>query len=305
MDYIETIQEKTEINNKNLLNWIGISKSKYYYWKENDLIPDKEKLNIPKRHWLLDWERTAIIEYALENRGEGYRRLTYMMLDENVVAVSPSSVYRVLKRAGLLNKWNTVSKSKKGSGFHQPTSFNEHWHTDIKYVNYKGTFLFLITIFDGYSRYVVHHDLRLHMQETDIEIVLQGAIEKYPSAKPRIISDNGRQYISKDFASYLRTLELQHIKTSIMYPQSNGKIERYHRNISSECLSKKSFINLEDARKQIAEYVEFYNTKRLHSALNYLTPEDYVKGRVDERLNEREQKLLMAKKLRYSVKNAS
>lgn len=89
------------------------------------------------------------------------------------------------------------------------------------------------------------------MQEYDIEITIQRALEKYPSYKPRIISDNGPQYISKDFAEYLKIVGLQHIRTSIAYPQSNGKIERYHRTIHEECLMKKSLINLKDAHKQI------------------------------------------------------
>ncbi|MFA5011994.1 MAG: integrase core domain-containing protein [Ignavibacteria bacterium] len=137
------------------------------------------------------------------------------------------------------------------------------------------------------------------------KLVVQSGIDKYSNAKPRIISDNGSQFISKDFAGYLKMLGLKHVRTSIMYPQSNGKIERFHRTISTECIRKKSMIDLNDARKQIANYVEFYNTKRLHSALNYLTPEDYVKGRKDDRLKERESKLIEAKKARYEAANVS
>lgn len=301
LDYISNITYKSDIKINQMINWIGIPKSKYYYWKNNDTVPDKSKATIPKRHWILNWEREAIIEYALNHIGEGYRRLTYMMMDENVVAVSPSTVYRVLKRVGLLNKWNEVKPSMKGKGFIQPINFNEHWHIDIKYINHKGIFLFLITIIDGCTRYVVHHDLRLSMTERDVEIVLQCAKDKYPIAKPRIISDNGSQFISKDFTVYLKLLGLKHVRTSIMYPQSNGKIERFHRTITTECLRKKSMLDLKDARYQIAKYVEFYNTKRLHSALNYLTPVDYVEGRKDDRLKEREVKLKRAKEQRYEA----
>mgnify|MGYP001176897582 FL=1 len=305
MDYVENITGKTEIKIFQMVNWIGIPKSRYYYWKENDLVPDKSKAIIPKRHWILDWERQSIIEYALKHTGEGYRRLTYMMIDENVTAVSPSTVYRVLKRAGLLNKWNEVKRSMKGTGFIQPTEFNQDWHIDIKYINHKGIFLFLISIIDGYSRYIVHHDLRLHMTERDVEIVVQCAVDKYSIACPKIISDNGSQFISKDFANYLKLLGLKHIKTSIMYPQANGKVERFHRTISEECLRKQSMLDLQDARNQVSKYVEFYNTKRLHSALNYLTPEDYVMGRQDQKLKEREEKLKRAKELRYEAANVS
>jgi len=142
------------------------------------------------------------------------------------------------------------------------------------------------------------------MQEFDIEITIQRALEKYPGYKPRIISDNGPQFISKDFAEYLKFVGLQHIRTSIAYPQSNGKIERYHRTVHEECLMKTSLINLDDARKQIASYIDYYNTERLHSSLFYLTPEDFLLGRVEIKLNEREKKLKQARKNRTEVRYA-
>ena len=227
-----------------------------------------------------------------------------MMMDEDVVAVSPSSTYRVLRSAGLLNRWNQTKTNSKGTGFIQPLGPNQHWHVDIKYVNFKGTFLFLISVIDGYSRYNVHHELRQNMQEYDVQLTIQKALEKYPAYKPRIISDNGSQFICKDFAQYMKFAGLQHIRTSIAYPQGNGKIERYHRTAGEECLSKASFINIEDARKQIAEYVEFYNTKRLHSSLCYLTPEDFMLGRMREKLDVRESKLTEARKNRIEMRNA-
>jgi len=307
VEYTEKINIETDLKIKQLIKWLGITSSKYYSWRNKQVIPGDNPVNrfkIPKSHWLLYSEINAIIDYAKEHPEEGYRRLAYMMLDENVVAASPSSVYRVLKKAGLLNKWNTVKSKTKGKGFNQPTKFNEHWHTDIKYVNFRGTFLFLISVIDGFSRYIVHHELRTHMQESDVVIVIENALEKYPDAKPNLITDNGSQYISKDFAKYLKMVELKHIRTSVRYPQSNGKIERFHRTIQTECISRQSLIDLDDARNQLTIYINYYNTKRLHSSLYYLTPEDYVMGRVETRLKEREEKLLNAKKNRFLYRNA-
>ncbi len=299
------VNRKTEISCHRLISWLGISRSKYYSWNIRIGKINEHNGKIPRNHWLLPWEREAIIEYAKLQINEGYRRLTYMMLDENVVAVSPATVYRVLKAAGLLNRWNKTSSQLKKHGFDQPKFPHEHWHIDIKYVNFRGTFLFLISIIDGYSRYIVHHELRINMQEYDVEITLQRAVEKYPEAKPRLISDNGTQFISKDFTEYLRFVGLQHVRTSIAYPQSNGKIERFHRTIHDECLMKKSLIDLEDARKQIKSYIEYYNTKRLHSSIFYLTPEDFLNDRVNERIKVREDKLKDAKIKRYELRNAS
>jgi len=296
---------KTNTQVSKLLHLIGISSSKYYSWIDRKNQTNNHNGIIPKKHWIIDWEREAIINYAKEHLGEGYRRLTYMMIDEDIAAVSPSTTYRVLKSAGLLNRWNKIKKSSKGNGFIQPTEPHQHWHTDIKYVNFHGTFLFLISVIDGYSRYIVHHELRMNMQEYDVEITVQRALEKYSGVKPRLITDNGPQYISKDFAEYLKFAGLQHIRTSIAYPQSNGKIERYHRTIHEECIAAQSMINLEDARQQIAKFIDYYNNKRLHSSLFYLTPDDFLNNRIVEKLDERNVKLQLAKKARYEVKHVS
>ena len=284
---------------------IGISKSKYYSWQKRFGMDNKHNASVQKKHWLLDWEKEAMIAYAKKHPGIGYRRLTYMMLDENVVAVSPSTTYRVLKKAGLLYRWNPGRKTtSKGNGFKQPSTIHKHWHIDIKYVNFKGVFLFLISIIDGFSRFIVHHELRRNMQTFDVELTLQRALEKYPGVSPRIISDNGSQFISKDFAAFLKLSGLQHIRTSVAYPQSNGKIERFHRSISEEHLRKQSFINLDDAKRQISMYIDHYNTERLHSALFFLTPEDFLLDRVDERLAERQRKLDQARKNRIEARYA-
>lgn len=299
------IGPKTDIPLNKIIRLIGISSSKYYSWIERTGLANNHNGKTPRSHWCLDWEKEAIIAYAKAHRSEGYRRLTYMMVDDNIVAVSPATTYRVLKAAGLLNRWNKVKRSSKASGFDQPTAPHQHWHTDIKYVSYHGTFLFLISVIDGYSRYIVHHELRRSMQQFDVQLTLQRALEKYPGTKPRIISDNGPQFISKDFAEYLKLLGLQHIRTSVAYPQSNGKIERYHRTIHQDCLMKTSLINLDDARKQISSYIGYYNTKRLHSSLFYLTPEDFLIDRVEEKLKVRERKLKEAILKRIEVRYES
>jgi putative transposase len=305
IEFISMIHPLTDIPVNKLIRMVGISHSTYYQWNDRIGQPNHHNAAVPKNNWILDWEKEAIVNYAKSHIGEGYRRLTYMMLDENIVAVSPSTVYRVLKNNGMLNRWNKVKSKSKHYGFEQPEKPHQHWHIDIKYVNFKGTFLFLIDIIDGYSRFIVNHELRLNMQEYDVQFTLQKALEKFLGVKPRIISDNGTQFISKDFSEYLRLAGLTHIKTSIRYPQSNGKIEKFHGTINQECLTRSSFIDLDDAKRQIQKFIDFYNTKRLHSSLFYLTPEDFLLGRVDERLQKREIKLKQAKNNRIEVRNAS
>ena len=249
---------------------------------------------VPRDFWLEDRDKQAIIQYHLENPLDGYRRLTFMMLDANIVAVSPSSVWRVLGQAGLLSKWNG-KPSKKGTGFHQPQNQHEHWHIDVSYINISGTFYYLCSVLDGYSRAIVHWDLRESMTEAEIEIILEGAKEKHPDAKPRIISDNGPQFIARDFKEFIRISGMTHVRTSTFYPQSNGKIERWHKSLKTECIRPGTPLTPDDARRLIGGYVEHYNTVRLHSAIGYVTPADMLAGRQAEIHAARNSKLQQAR----------
>jgi putative transposase len=144
-------------------------------------------------------------------------------------------VWRVLNRAGLLRKWNG-KPSKKGNGFEQPPQPHQHWHIDVSYLNVCATFYHLCSILDGYSRFLLHWDLPESMTEADIEIILERAKERYPDVKPRVISDNGPQFIAKDLKEFIRISGITHVRTSPYYPQSNGKIERWHKSLKQECI---------------------------------------------------------------------
>lgn len=279
------------------ITWLGIAPSKYYDWQSRYGKANEHNALIPRDFWLEDWEKQAIINFYLEHPLEGYRRLTYMMLDRDIVAVSPSSVYRVLSAAELLRRWNGKT-SKKGTGFVQPLKPHEHWHIDVSYVNLCGTFYYLCSLLDGCSRYIVHWELRQTMTEKDVEIILQRAREKFPEANPRIISDNGPQFIAKDFKEFIRMAGMTHVRTSPFYPQSNGKLERYHKTIKSECIRPKVALSLEESRSQIADYIRYYNDERLHSSIGYIAPKDKLDGRDKQIFTERDQKLEAAREAR-------
>jgi putative transposase len=229
--------------------------------------------------------------------------LTFMMLDQDIVAVSPSSTYRILSKEGLLKKWNG-KKSLKGTGFVQPLKPHEHWHVDVSYINLCGTFYYLCSFLDGCSRYIVHWEIREQMTEADVEIILQRAKEKFPQARPRIISDNGPQFIAKDFKEFIRLSGMTHVRTSPFYPQSNGKLERFHQTIKEECIRPKTPLSLEDARRIAGEYIEYYNNVRLHSAIGYVAPTDKLAGRDLEIFKERDRKLEEAREARRKKRKA-
>lgn len=288
---------KTDIAAIVFIVWLAIVPSKFYDWKRRYGKINEHNSWIPRDFWLEDWEKQAIITFFHQNPDEGYRRLTFMMLDEDIVAVSASSVYRVLKSAGLLHRWNRKSSSK-GDGFKGPSQPHQHWHIDVSYLNIQGTFYYLCSVLDGYSRYIVHWEIRKSMTAADVEIVLQRARERFPGEHPRVISDNGPQFIARDFKQFIRISGMRHVRTSAYYPQSNGKIERWHQSLKKECIRPKCPLSLAEARAVVKDFVEYYNTKRLHSALGYITPEDKLRGNEKNIFAERDRKLAEAREIR-------
>ncbi len=304
MDFVKRWSDKTGITVLSFLLWIGIATSKWHSWKNRYGKANEHNACIPRDHWLEPEEKKAILDFHAQYPLEGYRRLTFMMLDRDVAACSPSSVYRVLKEAGLLGRRNS-KPSSKGQGFAQPLKPHEHWHVDVSYLNIAGTFYYLCSILDGCSRSIVHWEIREAMTEVDVEQIVQRARERFPGVTPRIISDNGPQFIAKDFKEFIRLCGMTHVKTSPYYPQSNGKIERWHRTLKGDCIRVQTPLSLEDARRIVADYVEHYNTVRLHSAIGYVTPKDKLEGRERLIFAERDRKLEQARERRKQKRQAA
>ena len=296
VDFVRHWSDRAELPAKRLLGWIELSPRQYHRWQERFGKINEHNCLVPHDHWLEPWEKAAIVSFAGEYPLEGYRRLAFMMLDRDVVAVSPASVYRVLREAGLIQGWQ--KPSRKGTGFVQPLQPHEHWHIDFSYVNVAGTFYYLCSILDGCSRFIVHWEIREAMKEADAEIVLQRAREKFPLARPRIISDNGPQFIAKDFKEFIRLWQTSHVLTSPHYPQSNGKLERFHRTLKEQAIRPKTPLSLDQAREVVRAFVDHYNQVRLHSAIGYVTPKDRLENRHQEIYAFRDQKLAAARENR-------
>lgn len=294
VDYVRIWSQRTELSTGKFVRWLGITQSKFYDWRARFGRVNEHNALVPRDHWLEEWEKQAIVSFQTENPWEGYRRLTYLMMDADVVAASPATVYRVLASAGCFERWNAKT-SRKGTGFVQPLQPHEHWHVDISYVNICGTFYYLISVLDGCSRFLVHWELRESMREADVEIVLQRAREEFPGATPRIITDNGPQFIAKDFKEFIRLAGMTHVKTSPYYPQSNGKLERWHQTLKSDCIRPHVPLSLDEARTLVERFVEEYNHRRLHSAIGYVTPADKLAGRELAIFAERDRKLAIAR----------
>ena len=286
-----------------LLHGLELATSKYHSWQDRYGTDNAHNGKIHRDYWVQDWEKRKIIDFYHEHQTDGYRRVSYMMLDADIVAVSPATTYRILSNAGLLKRWNEKT-SMKGKGFVQPLKPHEHWHIDVSYLNICGTFYYFIGILDGCSRYLVHWDIRTSMTEDDIAIVIERAKEKFPGVTPRIISDNGPQFIAKDFKEYIRLSGMTHVKTSPYYPQSNGKLERFHGTIKRECIRPNAPVSLDDAIRLVTTFVKYYNEERLHSALGYVTPLDKLNAREQKIFDARDEKLQAARALRKQQRDA-
>jgi hypothetical protein len=179
---------------------------------------------------------------------------------------------------------------------------HQEWHVDISYLNIAGTFYFLCAVLDGYSRFIVHWEIRENMGEGVVETILLRAHEMFPNQRPRIISDNGPQFIAKDFKEFIRIRGMTHVRTSPYYPQSNGKIERFHKSYKTECVREKVPLSLEDAQRLTTGYVTHYNEARLHSAIGYVTPKDKLLGNDDALFAARDRKLAEARERRKQLR---
>jgi transposase InsO family protein len=294
---------RTELPVLRFVRWLEVARGKFYDWCKRYGKANEHNAHVPRDHWLEPWEIAAIIDFHGQFPLEGYRRLTFMMLDRDIVAVSPSSVWRVLSKAGLLDRWNR-KHSKKGTGFVQPERPHQHWHIDIAYLNVAGTFYFLCTLLDGASRSVVHWEIRESMTEPEVECICERAREKFPGEHPRIISDNGPQFIARDFKEYVRVTGMSHVRTSPYYPQSNGKIERWHKTLKGDAVRPAGAATLAEVRAVVEKFVEHYNNVRLHSAIGYVTPADFLAGRAKQIWADRDRKLEQGREQRRQRRQA-
>lgn len=285
---------------RRILGRLGFPKSRYYAWRErarderlDDLVPGARS----SVYEILPEEREAIVAYALAHPRDGYRRLAWMMVDADVAYVSPSSVYRVLDDADALYRWKRSSRS--GTPPPEPQRPNERWHTDLMYLRIADTWYFLVTVLDAYSRYVVHWDLLTNMTAAEVRLVVGDALKK-TGANPEVVTDNGSQFTAKDFKKLVREFDLEHIRIRTYHPESNGKLERFHRS-TREALDELELENLGRAREIIGRWVDFYNTERLHASLDYLPPAEYWEGDPEARKQERRNKLERGRKRREKI----
>ena len=292
---LETV-EASPGSKRKVLAELGVSKSAYYRWRDIARQGSLEDRRHPGPSWnrLSPQEESVVLEVALEQTGLNSRQLAAWITDNKGFSVSESTVYRILKRQGLIK--SPEMKMAAGKEFHTKTTRpHQMWATDASYFRVSGWgFYYLVTVMDDFSRFILAWRLQTDMTSDSFIEVVQDAVDLTGMTdvpwehRTRLLSDNGPGYISHSFGEYLRLVGIRHILASPFHPQTNGKLERYHRTIKLDVNQIPYDIpgNLEIA---ITEFVNYYNNRRYHKALENVTPSDVLDGRREQILQKRKE----------------
>jgi len=288
--------DRSEDSVNRTLKGLGIHKSTFYKWYHAWIQKGAAGLN-PKRATSRQWnsipepQKQLVIEIALENPALSPRELSLKITDEQKIFISESSVYRILKAKGLITTPAHILLSASNE-FNQKTHFvHELWQTDFTYFKILGWgWYYLSTILDDHSRYIIHWELCKTMTAADVErsvekaLVLAGLKN---GQRPKLLSDNGACYISSELKTYLKSRGVVPVHGRVNHPQTQGKIERYHR-------SMKNIVKLdhcycpEELVGALTRFVNYYNNERYHESLDNVTPADAYWGRKEFVLRRRE-----------------
>ena len=289
--------ERSELGVNRTLKQLGIPKTTFYKWynvyTEKGLVGLENKNPGSRRQWnsIPQEEKNLVVSVALEFTDLSPRELSCKLSDERKVFISESSVYRILKANGLITSPAHILLAA-GNEFEKKTMFvHEMWQTDFTYFKILGWgWYYLSTILDDYSRYIVHWQLCETMKAEDVRATIHHAVKKArlgKGQKPVLLSDNGSCYVSDELKSYLSAIKIRSIHGRVGHPQTQGKIERYHRSMKN-VVKLDNYYHPEQLKESIAAFVEYYNNERYHKSLNNVTPADVYYGREEEILRERE-----------------
>ena len=280
---------------------LGVSISSYYRWRRERAWTRERPPPPPLQPYeALPEEKAAVLAYALKHPELRHRELAWRMVDEDVAYLSPSTVYRLLRREELVCPWRRRQKRRRTDA-EKAARPNQRWATDLKYVAIGERNYYLISFLDEYSRYLVHHELLRHMDGHSVSLAAQAALETLGrdaegklQASPEMRTDNGSGYVSREFGGVLDEHGLTHRRIRPHCPEENGLIERAQRTFD-EALDGQDFESYAEAQDAIARMIRWYNEERLHSAQGFLRPADYYHGRPEVLHEERRRKLAQAR----------
>jgi transposase InsO family protein len=303
--------EGSDLPIKLTLEQLDIPKSTFYDWyaryREKGFEGLLPQVNSERKQWnqIPEKEREEVVKEALEYPEKSPRELAFHITDTREWFISESSVYRILKSRDLITS-PTHIVMKAADRFNDPPSrVNELWQTDFSYLKVvHWGWYYLTTILDDYSRYIIAWELCRNMRSDDVERVVTKALQRSGlgmAQRPRLLSDNGSCYVSSDLKEFLEEESIEHVRGKPLHPQTQGKIERYHRTMKN-IIKLEHYYSPEELEAKIAEFVDYYNNQRYHESLNNVTPADVYFGRDQEILERRrkiKQRTLLKRRMDY------
>ena len=282
--------EKQPRDKRRALLTMRIPRSTYYRWRQG------RHRTTRGRPWnrITPNEERRILAVAREYPDLSSRQLSAWITDHEGFAVSESTVYRILKREGLVKRQEIQSMAS--DEYHTKTTRpHQMWATDASYFKVVGWgYYYLVTVMDDYSRFILGWKLQKDMSANSLIEVVQKAVDATGMTdvpvenRVRLLSDNGAGYVSRAFRDYLNLVGISHILAAPYHPQTNGKVERYQQSLKKE-VNQLPYEIPSELEKAIADFVDYYNYRRYHKALGNVAPADVLFGRREEILTRRKE----------------
>jgi transposase InsO family protein len=292
--------EDADLPVRETLRQLGVPRSTFYGWYQRyeaegfDGLHDQKPVPRPRWNAIPKTIQDEVLGMALESTDLSPRELACRYTDEKRYFVSESSVYRILKEADLITSPAYVLMSASDAFQHPTTRVHEMWQTDFTYFRIiNWGWYYLSTVLDDFSRYIIAWKLSPTMGATDVTetldqaLAITGVAQVRVKHRPRLLSDNGSAYLSGELRDYLGDRQMAHTRGRPYHPQTQGKIERYHRTMKNVVKLQHYYFPWE-LEAALRDFVAYYNNERYHESLDNVTPADVYFGRQYEIISERD-----------------